>query len=91
MQPRHGQDQWETPHKDDRYSPNSLNMFCPEDGHKKASLNIDKQKHGCIQLRDFITTLVLLSEDGSREEKLHFIFQVFDNDSDGCLVYQIVT
>jgi len=48
---------------------------------------IDKHKRGCIHLRDLMTTLVLLSEESDKMEKLHFLFEVFDTDCDGCLLY----
>jgi len=48
---------------------------------------IDGHQRGCIQLRDLMTTLVLLSDDTSNEQKLHLIFDVFDTDFDKCLLY----
>lgn len=48
---------------------------------------IDRQKNGRIHLRDLMTTLVLISEENSKENKLGFLFEVFDTDFDGCLLY----
>lgn len=48
---------------------------------------IDTHRHGRIHLRDLMTALVLLSEESSQELKLHLLFEVFDTDSDGCLLY----
>lgn len=48
---------------------------------------IDVHSKGCIHMCDMVTTLVLISEESCKETKLHFLFEVFDDDLDGCLVY----
>eukprot|EP00931_Biecheleriopsis_adriatica_P115018 TRINITY_DN90870_c0_g1_i1.p1 TRINITY_DN90870_c0_g1~~TRINITY_DN90870_c0_g1_i1.p1 ORF type:complete len:740 (-),score=171.15 TRINITY_DN90870_c0_g1_i1:84-2303(-) len=41
-----------------------------------------------ISVGHFITGLVLLSPMMEREDKIAFIFQAFDNDYDGCVIYK---
>lgn len=48
---------------------------------------VDTHGRGCVHLRDLMTTLVLLSEESSKELKLHLLFDVFDTDADGCLLH----
>lgn len=49
---------------------------------------IDLHRAGSIHLRMLMTTLVLVSEERRTETKLGFLFEVFDTDFDGCLLYE---
>lgn len=48
---------------------------------------IDVHRTGTIHLRMLMTTLILISEERRMEPKLGFLFDVFDTDQDGCLLF----
>lgn len=49
---------------------------------------IQERRSGPTRIVDFITTLILASSDASRLSKLGLIFDMFDSDFDGCLLYE---
>lgn len=46
---------------------------------------IDRNHHGHVNMWDLLVALALIGTDATRQEKMHFIFCVYDMDRDGCL------
>lgn len=50
---------------------------------RRVMITFDRDKDGKISLVEFIEGLARLSTGGTEEEKLHFCFDIYDNDGDG--------
>eukprot|EP00746_Dinoflagellata_sp_MGD_P006136 gnl/MRDRNA2_/MRDRNA2_111948_c0_seq1.p1 gnl/MRDRNA2_/MRDRNA2_111948_c0~~gnl/MRDRNA2_/MRDRNA2_111948_c0_seq1.p1 ORF type:complete len:727 (+),score=114.50 gnl/MRDRNA2_/MRDRNA2_111948_c0_seq1:82-2262(+) len=50
--------------------------------------SVDRRRRGVSDVLDLYSCLTLLGSEMTREEKLGFLFKVFDTDDDGCLTHE---
>lgn len=49
---------------------------------------VDRRNRGCVGMNELISTLAMLSTERDKILKAAFIFDLFDSDYDGCLLYE---